>query len=237
MLPTRRPGGSEGGPCGGKFPLRALRTALDSCRDHPTQTWHGRVEQVTNRGDPAAEFDHGRACVILTGPPGAGKSSVARAVAQRLQRSALLDGDAINALIVSGFVWALGQPAEEASRQVRLLHANLCALAANFADAAITPVIDAVIPNRDRLDFFLETLAPRRVLLVVLTPSAEVCRARNEVRPPEHQFFFDGYEALTAAMREDFGTIGWWLDSSQMSLEETAQQVTTMAHTLAETGS
>jgi energy-coupling factor transporter ATP-binding protein EcfA2 len=186
-------------------------------------------------GDPTVEFDHGRACLIVTGPPGAGKSSVARAVAGRLQRSALLDGDAINALIVSGFVWALGEPADEAARQVRLLHANLCALAANFADAAVTPVIDAVIPDRDRLDFFLETLAPRPVLLVVLAPSAEVCRARNAGRPAESQFFFDGHGALMAAMREDFGTIGWWLDSSGISLEETVQQVTTMAHTLAQT--
>jgi hypothetical protein len=119
--------------------------------------------------------------------------------------------------------------------QVRLLHANLCALAANFADAEITPLIDAVIADRERLDFFLQTLAPRRVLLVVLTPTAEVCRSRNEGRPPESQFFFDGHEALMAAMREEFGTIGWWFDTSDRSLDETVQQVTSVAHILAET--
>jgi chloramphenicol 3-O-phosphotransferase len=190
---------------------------------------------VTDKGDPTVEFDNGRACLLLTGPPGAGKSSVASALAQRLQRCALLDGDAINRLIVSGFVWALGEPAHEAARQVRLLHANLCALAANFADAEITPLIDAVIADRERLDFFLQTLAPRRVLLVVLTPTAEVCRSRNEGRPPESQFFFDGHEALMAAMREEFGTIGWWFDTSDRSLDETVQQVTSVAHILAET--
>jgi hypothetical protein len=188
---------------------------------------------VTDLGGPAVEFDHGRACLIITGPPGAGKSSVARLIAERLRRSALLDGDAINALIVSGFVWALGEPAEEAARQVRLLHANLCSLAANFADAAITPVIDAVLPDGDRLDFFLETLAPRPVLMVVLAPSADVCRRRNAGRPPETQFFFEGHEELMDRMREDFGTIGWWLDSSALSLEETVQRVTLMAHRLA----
>lgn len=210
---------------------------LDSSGDDAIHTQHRRVDPGTDLGDPAEELDHGRACLIVTGPPGAGKSSVARSVAERLQRSALLDGDAINALIVSGFVWALGEPAEEATRQVRLLHANLCTLAANFADAAITPVTDAVIPDRDRLDFFLETLAPRHVLLVVLAPSADICRTRNAGRPPETQFFFDGHEELMATMREDFGTIGWWLDSSSLSLEETVQLVTSMAHTLAQTGS
>jgi chloramphenicol 3-O-phosphotransferase len=181
-----------------------------------------------------SELDHGRACLIVTGAPGAGKSSVSRAVAQRLERSALLDGDAINALTVSGFVWALGEPADEAARQVDLLHTNLCALAANFADASFTPVVDAVIADRGRLDFFLETLAPRRVLLVVLTPGADVCRARNLGRSPESQFFFEGHEALMAGMRADFGTIGWRLDSSQLSLEETVQQIVTRADTLAQ---
>jgi chloramphenicol 3-O-phosphotransferase len=180
------------------------------------------------------KLDHGGACLIVTGAPGAGKSSVSRAVAERLQRSALLDGDTINRLIVSGFVWALGEPADEAARQVRLLHANLCALAANFADAAITPVIDAVIADRDRLDFLLESLAPRRVLLVVLTPDADVCRARNLGRSRESQFFFEGHEALMAGMRADFGAIGWWLDSSPLSLEETVQQIITHADTLAQ---
>jgi chloramphenicol 3-O-phosphotransferase len=180
-----------------------------------------------------SELDHGRACLIITGAPGAGKSSVSRVVAERLQRSALLDGDTINRLTVSGFVWALGEPADEAARQVDLLHANLCALAANFADASFTPLVDAVIPDRPRLDFFLETLAPRRVLLVVLTPDVDVCRARNLGRSPESQFFFEGHEALMAGMRADFGTLGWWLDTSQMSLEETVQQVVTRANTLA----
>ena len=188
-----------------------------------------RVVNVTT-----SELDHGRACLIITGAPGAGKSSVARALAERLQRSALLDGDTINRLIVSGFVWALGEPADEAARQVRLLHANLCALGANFADAAITPVIDAVVTDRDRLGFFLEALAPRRVLLVVLAPGADICRARNLERSPESQFFFEGHEALMTGMRADFGALGWWLDSAQLSLEETVQQIVTHADTLAQ---
>jgi len=50
-------------------------------------------------------------------------------VAERLPRSARLDGDELNRMIVNGFVWALGEPADKAARQVELLHRNLCALA------------------------------------------------------------------------------------------------------------
>ncbi|WP_328862850.1 zeta toxin family protein [Streptomyces sp. NBC_00306] len=68
-------------------------------------------------------------CLIVSGMPGAGKSTVTRLVAERLARSARLDGDELNGMIVNGFVWALGEPADEAARQVELLHRNLCALA------------------------------------------------------------------------------------------------------------
>jgi adenylylsulfate kinase-like enzyme len=93
-------------------------------------------------GSVWSALDAGRCCLVITGPPGAGKSSVSRLVAARLRRASHLDGDVVNEFIVSGRVWALGEPGDEAARQVRLCNQNLCALAANFADAGFTPVID-----------------------------------------------------------------------------------------------
>lgn len=118
------------------------------------------------------------------------------------------DGDA-----GSGRVWALGEPADEAARQVELCNRNLCALAGNFADAGFTPVIDWVIPDRRQLDFFIGLLAPRPVLFVVLAPGIEVCRYRNTIRDPEERFDFDGYDELDAAMRRELGDAGWWFDT------------------------
>ncbi len=181
-------------------------------------------------------LDDSGSCLIITGAPGAGKSTVSRLVAERLARSALLDGDQINRLIVKGRVWPLGEPAEEAARQVRLCNANLCALAGSFADAGFTPVVDSVLPDREQLDFCLDALSPRDVLLVVLTPSIEVCRYRNTIRDPSEQFFFDDYEALTAGMRQGFGDVGWWFDTSQLSPDETATQIIVRAAALAQCG-
>lgn len=179
-------------------------------------------------------LDNGGSCLIITGAPAAGKSTVSQLVAQRLARSALLNGDQVNRLIVSGRVWALGEPADQAARQVRLCNENLCALAANFADSGFTPVIDWIIPDREQLDFYLEALSPRRVLLVVLTPSTEVCRHRNAIRDHREQFFFDDYETLTAAMHNGFGTVGWWFDTSTLTPDETATQIIAHAPTLAQ---
>jgi len=175
-------------------------------------------------------LDGGRACLLITGAPGAGKSTISRLVADELTRSALMDSFFIGRLIASGYVWPLGEPADEAARQVRLLNTNVCALAGNFADAGFTPVIDIVLPDGEQLDTYRKALASRRLLLIVLDPGAEVCRHRNETRPPEQQFFFDGYDQLSASMRRHFGSLGWWFDTSSLTALQTVEQILAEAH-------
>lgn len=182
-------------------------------------------------GEPRglAAVDRGQACLLITGAPGAGKSTVSGLVAQALTRSALIDAFFISRLVSSGYVWPLGEPADEAAHQVRLLNANLCALAANFAQAGFTPVLDLVLPDGDQLDFFRRALLPHRLLLVVLDPGTDVCQHRNETRPAEDQFFFDGYDDLRAVMRQDFADVGWWFDTSELTPQQSAQQIITEA--------
>ncbi len=164
-------------------------------------------------------------CLLITGMPGAGKSTISRLVAERLTRSAKVDGDFVTMLIVRGGVWALGEPADEAARQVALMDQNLAALAANFAAAGFTPVLDAVVPTRARVDFYRQALAPLPVLLVVLAPGADVCRYRNTTRPPIEQFDFDGYAELDAQLRSELGDLGWWFDTADLGPDETADRV------------
>ena len=176
--------------------------------------------------DGSPTVDQGRACVLITGAPGAGKSTVSGLVARALSRSALIDAHVVSRLVASGYVWPLGEPADEAARQVRLLNTNLCALAANFAEAGFTPVIDVVLSGGDQLDIFRQALAPHRLLLVVLDPGTAVCQYRNTTRPPEDQFFFDDDDdGLRAAMRQGFGHSGWWFETSDLSAQQTAQRI------------
>jgi adenylylsulfate kinase-like enzyme len=181
---------------------------------------------VTSARDHATVDD---ACVIITGAPAAGKTTVSQLVAEALPRSARLGGDDVRELVVNGYVWGLGDPPDEAARQTRLMRQNLCALAANFADAGFTPVIDALISDRATLDEFLDLLAPRQVLLVVLAPTVDVHRQRNEDRDPEEQFFFDDYETLTTTMRLEVGPAGWWLDTSGLTASDTAALIVEQA--------
>jgi adenylylsulfate kinase-like enzyme len=146
--------------------------------------------------------------LIVTGMPAAGKSTVTRLAAEKPARSARMDGDVVNRFVIGGHVRALGEPADEAARQVELCNRNLCALAANYADAGFTALVDWIVPTREQLDLFARLLAPRPVMLVVLSPGTEPCKYRNTIRNPEEQFHFDGYKALNASMRRELGNLG-----------------------------
>jgi adenylylsulfate kinase-like enzyme len=164
-------------------------------------------------------------CVIVTGMPGAGKTTITSLVAQRMPRAAQVGGDAVNAMVRSGFVSFMGEPTEEALRQDELCNRNMSCLANNFIDFGFTVLMDTVLADRSELDFFIALMSPRPVRLVVLDPGIEVCKVRNAGRDPEDRFEFDGYERLEADMNREFGDLGWWLDTSALSADQTAQSL------------
>jgi hypothetical protein len=47
------------------------------------------------------------------------------------------------------------------------------------------------------------------------------------MRSPEDQFAFDAYERLEEDMKREFGDVGWWLDTSAMTADETADRLVT----------
>ena len=159
--------------------------------------------------------------------PGAGKTTVTDLVGRRLPRAAQVGGDAVNEMIRSGFVWFMGQPTDEALRHDELCNRNMCALANNFIDFGFTVLMDTVLADRAELDFFIALMSPRPVRLVVLAPSIEVCKHRDANRAPEDQFAFDDYERLEADMQREFGDIGWWLDTRDMTAGATADMIAT----------
>lgn len=172
-----------------------------------------------------AALDDGRSILLVTGPPAAGKSTVTRLLAERLNRSALLDGDFVARLVVSGYVWPLGEPADEAARQVALCNRNLCDLARNIAAAGITPVIDWIVPDREQFDVFTSALGGLGLRPVVLAPDPAVCVERNLQRDERERFDVDDHAGLLARMGAAFGDDVLWVDSTHLSAEATVEVI------------
>jgi predicted kinase len=163
--------------------------------------------------------------VIVSGMPGAGKSTVSGLAARLMPKGAQVKGDDVNLMIKSGAVWFMGEPRAEALRQYELCKRNMCALANNFVDYGFTVFIDTVVQDREMLDLLVALMSPRPVRLVVLAPGIEVCKQRNAARHPDEQFAFDRYDELEADMQRDLGDAGWWFDTSAVTAAETAQQL------------
>ena len=95
------------------------------------------------------------AVLILTGPPGAGKTTVADLVARQWPRAVHLEGDTFWLSIVSGLVapWT-----PEAHQQNAVVHGAVTAAAICYAKAGYLTVIDMVVDPAIFLDPLTKSL-------------------------------------------------------------------------------
>jgi cytidylate kinase len=136
--------------------------------------------------------------LVVTGPPGAGKSTVARCLADRFERSVLVEGDAFFRFLARGAIepW---EPESEAQNDVVTRAA--ASAAGGFARGGLVTVYDGVVGP-----WFLETFASAcgldQLEYVVLLPSVDTCVERVATRI-DHEF---SDEPATRKMHEEFAT-------------------------------
>src|SRR5881392_1225267 len=132
------------------------------------------VESALRPDERSARYRHNGAVIWLTGLPGAGKSTLARALERRLFSNGgspiLLDGDTLRA----GLNGDLGFSAQDRTENIR----RLAEVATHLARNGHIAVVAAVSPSRD------DRAAARRIAdtafreIYVATP-AEVCESRD----------------------------------------------------------
>ena len=166
--------------------------------------------------------DKQHAIYIVSGIPGAGKTTVSRLLAERFERGAHIESDLLQQMIVSGGLWPDQEPLDEARRQLRLRGRHVCLLADSFFEAGFTPVIDDVV-IATRVEEFRSDIRNRPLLFVMLAPDKEVVRQRDAARPEKQ--VFDTWGHLDDGVRYDTPRVGLWIDSSRMTPEETVEEI------------
>ena len=166
--------------------------------------------------------------LLLTGPPGAGKSTVADLVARRFDRAVCLEADWFWTTIVRGLRPPWTTEADDQNRTVLTAWATA---AAAFADGGYSVVVDGII-GPWHLDLVSAALGGPEceTHYVVLRPPLAVTLARARSRVPRSA----RSAPLTAeepirTMWERFAELGPYedhvLDSSDLGPQETAELV------------
>lgn len=168
---------------------------------------------------------------FLTGAPGAGKSTVARALAQRFDHGIHIDIDKIRLMVASGI--ALHQPGidnPEVARQLRIAHVAAGQMAKTYADEGFAVIADhcSHVPF---INAFLDQV--KTATVVALRPNLTVNQTRNLLRS-SHGVNFASlkpviemlYESLPHEYAEANIPI---IDTTVLTVEETVDQILSLS--------
>ncbi len=160
---------------------------------------------------------------LITGPMGAGKSSVSNALANKFERSAVIEVDKLRGMIKGGFV----KPSpytEEVELQLSLSAKNACDMADNFLEKGFNVFIDGIV-GRKLLKQYSNFFKDKNFKAFLLLPSPEALLARFDDRGDYlelrerttelHKIFSEKRDQLNLQT----------LDSSDQTLEETVDEI------------
>jgi adenylate kinase family enzyme len=136
--------------------------------------------------------------LIVTGPPSAGKSTVARALTESFDPSTLVEGDVFYGFLRRG---AVAPWLSEADSQNTVVTRAAAAAAGRYASGGFTTIYDGVVGPWFLADFIAAT-GLSHLDYAVLLPPIEQCLTRVTTR---HNHGFTD-EAATRHMHDQFAT-------------------------------
>jgi dephospho-CoA kinase len=152
----------------------------------------------------------------MTGPPGAGKNTVANGIAEHTTRLAVIDVDVVRWMIVQPH--AAPWDGEEGLRQQKLGVRNTCQLATTFLNEGFDTLILDVLTNATAT-MYREALSSFILRIVLLIPSLEEVLHRAQFRPA--RLTLDEIQSSYEGQRE-LSVFDVKIDNTSISADEVA---------------
>ncbi|MFC3076651.1 AAA family ATPase [Phenylobacterium terrae] len=159
--------------------------------------------------------------LIVTGAMAAGKSTLAQALAERLERAVHLRGDVFRKMIVSGR--AVPGEGEEGIAQLKMRYDLAVLAAAKYASSGFSVVYQDVVLGEDLLEA-VRRLKRWRPGVVVLNPPAGVLAQRDRDRAKTGYggpWSAEGFARMVAQTPR----VGLWIDNAGLTVAETVAAI------------
>lgn len=153
----------------------------------------------------------------------AGKTTVARLLAQRFERGVFLEGDSFRRSIVSGRVEMTPEASPEALEQLRLRYRLAASAADTYCEAGFTVALEDVIAG-PLLAEYVGWIRCRPCHVIVLMPSVKTVATREAGRTRRGYSLWT-VEDLYIGFANETPRIGMWLDTSGQTPEETVDEI------------
>jgi len=167
---------------------------------------------------------------LISGAPGAGKSTVSDALCRRFQQAVHIPVDDIRDWVRSGFASPVEWTAET-TRQFVLARRGAARIASDYSDAGFVAVLDDVV-RESELDQYTDYIGKIELRRVLLNPSLEIVLARNAA-PGRKPFDSSVLEAACRGLHpllavENTAERGWIrVDSTGLNPDETVDAIMT----------
>jgi chloramphenicol 3-O-phosphotransferase len=167
---------------------------------------------------------------LITGTPGAGKSSVSTALMKRFPFGLHIPVDDLREWVVSGLADPVPVWTAETTRQFRIARQAAVQTARLYIDAGFAVAIDDVILPSEAREMFVAPLSGYTLHKILLKPTVETAQSRNATRTNKTYDTSSLVQTIDSVHQmmppSVYARAGWTvIDSTHLTLDETVDTI------------